>query len=168
MKDINSLKIGVIGLGYVGLPLSVEFGKKYSTIGFDINLNRIKELRDGIDHTLEVDQFEIQSAINLQFSNTIEDLRTCNVFIVTVPTPINANKQPDLLPLLKATETIGSILKHGDIVIYESTVYPGATEDDCVPVLEKVSGLSSIKISSVGIVLKELTQAISIINLLIF
>ena len=141
MKDINSLKIGVIGLGYVGLPLSVEFGKKYSTIGFDINLNRIKELRDGIDHTLEVDQFEIQSAINLQFSNTIEDLRTCNVFIVTVPTPINANKQPDLLPLLKATETIGSILKHGDIVIYESTVYPGATEDDCVPVLEKVSGL---------------------------
>lgn len=141
-KDMKSLKIGVIGLGYVGLPLSVEFGKKYSTLGFDVNTTRIKELTSGIDRTLEVDQFEIHSAINLRFSDTIEDLSTCNVFIVTVPTPINSNKQPDLTPLLKATETIGSVLKHGDIVIYESTVYPGATEDDCVPVLEKVSGLT--------------------------
>lgn len=141
-KDMKSLKIGVIGLGYVGLPLSVEFGKKYSTLGFDVNTTRIKELTSGIDRTLEVDQFEIHSAINLRFSDTIEDLSTCNVFIVTVPTPINSNKQPDLSPLLKATETIGSVLKHGDIVIYESTVYPGATEDDCVPVLEKVSGLT--------------------------
>ncbi|MEK9571885.1 MAG: Vi polysaccharide biosynthesis UDP-N-acetylglucosamine C-6 dehydrogenase TviB [Paracoccaceae bacterium] len=142
MKDMKNLKIGVIGLGYVGLPLSVEFGKKYFTLGFDVNTTRIKELTSGIDRTLEVDQFEIHSAINLRFSDTIEDLSTCNVFIVTVPTPINSNKQPDLTPLLKATETIGSVLKHGDIVIYESTVYPGATEDDCVPVLEKVSGLT--------------------------
>ena len=142
MKDMKSLKIGVIGLGYVGLPLSVEFGKKYSTLGFDVNTTRIKELTSGIDRTLAIDHFEIHSAINLRFSDTIEDLSTCNVFIVTVPTPINSNKQPDLTPLLKATETIGSVLKHGDIVIYESTVYPGATEDDCVPVLEKVSGLT--------------------------
>ena len=141
-KDMKSLKIGVIGLGYVGLPLSVEIGKKYSTLGFDVNTTRIKELTSGIDRTLEVDQSEIHSAINLRFSDTIEDLSTCNVFIVTVPTPINSNKQPDLTPLIKATETIGSFLKHGDIVIYESTVYPGATEDDCVPVLEKVSGLT--------------------------
>jgi len=142
MRDMKSLKIGVIGLGYVGLPLSVEFGKKYSTVGYDVNTTRIKELTSGIDRTLEIDHSEIQSAINLRFSETIEDLSACNVFIVTVPTPIHSDKQPDLTPLLKATETIGSVLKHGDIVIYESTVYPGATEDDCVPVLEKVSGLT--------------------------
>lgn len=134
-------KIGIIGLGYVGLPLAVEFGKKYSVVGFDINEARITELRDGIDHTLEVTSEELKSASSLSFSCRLEDLKDVSVFIVTVPTPIDEHRQPDLTPLIKASEAIGQVLKRGDIVIYESTVYPGATEEDCVPVLERVSGL---------------------------
>ena len=135
-------KIAIIGLGYVGLPLAVEFGKQYPTIGFDINFLRLSELRQGHDSTLEVCDNELVKATQLSYSNSLESLKTCNVFIVTVPTPINQNKQPDLTPLIKASETIGQVLKRGDIVIYESTVYPGATEEDCVPVLERVSGLT--------------------------
>ncbi|SEG57179.1 Vi polysaccharide biosynthesis UDP-N-acetylglucosamine C-6 dehydrogenase TviB [Marinobacterium lutimaris] len=133
--------IAVVGLGYVGLPLAVEFGKKYPTLGFDISPSRLAELREGYDSTLEVENDELAAATQLSFSSQIEDLRACTVFIVTVPTPINENKQPDLGPLLRASETIGKVLKKGDVVIYESTVYPGATEEDCVPVLERESGL---------------------------
>ncbi len=135
------IQLAIVGLGYVGLPLTVEFGKKRSVIGFDINIKRIRELRAGHDHTLETETDELCDAKFLTFSSNPEDLRRCNVFIVTVPTPIDKYKRPDLTPLLKASETIGKVLKVGDIVIYESTVYPGATEDDCVPVLEKFSGL---------------------------
>ena len=134
-------KIAVIGLGYVGLPLAVEFGKKYSTLGFDINLKRIDELKKGFDRTLESNKSELESAKQLSFSSDINDLRNYSVFIVTVPTPIDQFKAPDLTPLLKASEMLGKVLKRGDIVIYESTVYPGCTEEDCVPVLEKESGL---------------------------
>ncbi|AGZ34120.1 MAG: Vi polysaccharide biosynthesis UDP-N-acetylglucosamine C-6 dehydrogenase TviB [Pseudomonas sp.] len=141
MFSLKDVKLAVIGLGYVGLPLAVEFGKKRSVVGFDINQTRIDALRNGHDSTLEVSGTELLEAEYLQYSASIEDLRECNVFIVTVPTPIDDYKQPDLTPLVKASETIGKVLKRGDIVIYESTVYPGATEDDCVPVLEKVSGL---------------------------
>jgi UDP-N-acetyl-D-galactosamine dehydrogenase len=142
MKNFENIKLAVIGLGYVGLPLSVEFGKKYPTLGFDINTSRLEELEQGTDSTLEVTNEELAEASLLSYSNDIDDLKSCNIFIVTVPTPINENKQPDLTPLIKASETIGNVLKKGDIVIYESTVYPGATEEDCVPVLEKVSGLT--------------------------
>jgi UDP-N-acetyl-D-galactosamine dehydrogenase len=138
---IQDVKLAVVGLGYVGLPLAVEFGKKRSVIGFDINPKRIAELRDGHDHTLEVDEAELASATGLNFTCEPETLAQANVFIVTVPTPIDEYKQPDLTPLIRASETIGKVLKRGDIVIYESTVYPGATEEDCVPVLERVSGL---------------------------
>lgn len=141
MQTINNAKLAIIGLGYVGLPLAVEFGKKYSTLGFDINATRLAELNQGHDSTLEVSDEELAQATQLSYSNQIDDLKDCNIFIVTVPTPINDNKQPDLTPLIKASETIGQVLKKGDIVIYESTVYPGATEEDCVPVLERVSGL---------------------------
>jgi UDP-N-acetyl-D-galactosamine dehydrogenase len=134
-------KIAVIGLGYVGLPLAVEFGKKYSTLGFDINQKRIRELREGYDRTLESNKEEIEASMGLLFSSSIRDLPNYNVFIVTVPTPIDQFKAPDLTPLLKASEMLGRVLKSGDIVIYESTVYPGCTEEDCVPVLEKESGL---------------------------
>lgn len=133
--------IGVIGLGYVGLPLAVEFGKHYSVVGFDISQKRIMDLKDGADSTLEVSKEELASADKLMFTSTASDLEKCNVFVVTVPTPIDIHKRPDLTPLIKASETIGRVLKKGDIVIYESTVYPGATEEDCVPVLERVSGL---------------------------
>lgn len=139
--QINDIKLAIVGLGYVGLPLAVEFGKKRSVIGFDINEARIVELKQGHDHTLEVDDDELKSATGLQFTTSIERLGEANVFIVTVPTPIDRYKQPDLTPLIKASETIGRVLKKGDIVIYESTVYPGATEEDCVPVLERMSGL---------------------------
>lgn len=142
MNIINNAKLAIIGLGYVGLPLAVEFGKKYSTLGFDINAVRLAELNQGHDSTLEVSDEELAQATQLSYSNQINDLKECNIFIVTVPTPINDNKQPDLTPLIKASDTIGQVLKKGDIVIYESTVYPGATEEDCVPVLEKVSGLT--------------------------
>jgi len=133
--------IAVIGLGYVGLPLAVEFGKKMKTIGFDINLDRIHELRKGHDRTLEVDEANLKSSALLSFTNELEHLKEANFFIVTVPTPIDKNRRPDLTPLRKASETVGKVLKKGDIVVYESTVYPGCTEEDCVPILEKVSGL---------------------------
>lgn len=141
MLDINNLKIAVIGLGYVGLPLAVEFGKHRSVIGFDINAERIASLRKGNDHTLEVNKKELAQATHLTFSSDINELAECSFFIVTVPTPIDDYKQPDLTPLIKASEAIGSLLKKDDIVVYESTVYPGATEEVCIPVLEKVSGL---------------------------
>lgn len=145
----NNHKIAVIGLGYVGLPLAVEFGKKYDVLGFDINLHRVEELRRGEDHTNEADLEGLREATGrrnegqtgLWFSSDKEELKEYNTFIVTVPTPIDQFKAPDLTPLLKASELIGSVLKKGDLVIYESTVYPGCTEEDCVPVLEKVSGL---------------------------
>jgi len=135
------IKLAIIGLGYVGLPLAVEFGKKYPTLGFDINTTRLDKLQQGHDTTLEVEDEELAAATQLSYSSSLDDLKTCNIFIVTVPTPINEHKQPDMTPLLKASATIGKVLKKDDIVIYESTVYPGATEEDCVPVLEKISGL---------------------------
>ena len=138
---MSNIKLAIIGLGYVGLPLAVEFGKKRPVTGFDINARRINELQAGRDHTLETEPQELSEAKFLKFTDKAEDLRACNVFIVTVPTPIDEHKRPDLTPLIKASETIGKVLKVGDIVIYESTVYPGATEEDCVPVLEKHSGL---------------------------
>lgn len=137
---MNSTKIAIIGLGYVGLPLAVEFAKKHQVIGFDINQGRIDELAKGHDRTLEVHDSELKST-TMKFSNKLEDIKECNFYIVTVPTPIDSHKQPDLTPLIKASETVGKVLKKNDIVIYESTVYPGCTEEDCVPVLEKVSGL---------------------------
>lgn len=140
--DIKNLKIAVIGLGYVGLPLAVEFGKQHSVIGFDINVERIAALNKGVDHTLEVSNEELAQATHLQYSSDINELKNCNFFIVTVPTPIDDYKQPELTPLIKASTAIGGILKQGDIVVYESTVYPGATEEVCIPVLEKVSGLT--------------------------
>ncbi len=139
--DLESAKISVIGLGYVGLPLAVEFGKQKFVVGFDINSKRIEQLQAGIDSTLEVDSDELKSATKLSFTSSLDDIADSNVYIVTVPTPIDAHKRPDLTPLLKASELIGKVLQHGDIVIYESTVYPGATEEDCVPVLESFSEL---------------------------
>jgi UDP-N-acetyl-D-galactosamine dehydrogenase len=133
--------IAVIGLGYVGFPLAVEFGKLYPTLGFDIDQARIAELQRGFDRTQEVSEAQLATAVSLRFSSQAEDLRVCNTFIVTVPTPIDHFKKPDLSPLVKASEMIGRVLKKGDVVIYESTVYPGCTEEDCVPVLEKHSGL---------------------------
>ncbi len=141
-------KIAIVGLGYVGLPLAIEFGKKYSVLGFDINNIRVDELKSGNDRTQEADLESLKFAtrlidndFGLSFSSNIEDLKNCNIFIVTVPTPIDQFKAPDLTPLIKASEMLGKVLKIGDIVIYESTVYPGCTEEDCVPVLEKYSGL---------------------------
>lgn len=142
MLDIKNIKIAVIGLGYVGLPLAVEFGKHLPVVGFDINAERISALAAGTDHTLEVSDEELTQASHLNYSSDIEALKDCNFFIVTVPTPIDDYKQPDLTPLIKASEAIGSLLKKDDIVVYESTVYPGATEEVCIPVLEKVSGLT--------------------------
>jgi UDP-N-acetyl-D-galactosamine dehydrogenase len=139
--NIDKNKIAIIGLGYVGLPLAVEFGKHLEVIGFDINSSRINELKNGIDKTLESTSEEITAAIKLSFSSTLEDIRECNIFIVTVPTPIDQFKAPDLRPLISATSMIGKLLKKNDIVIYESTVYPGCTEEECVPILEKESGL---------------------------
>jgi UDP-N-acetyl-D-glucosamine/UDP-N-acetyl-D-galactosamine dehydrogenase len=137
----DQLTIAVIGLGYVGLPLAVEFGKKRNVIGFDINQSRIDELHAGHDSTLEVEDELLSEARSLSFTTNVADLGAANVYIVTVPTPITEHKTPDLTPLIKASETIGKTLKNGDVVVYESTVYPGATEEDCVPVLERVSGL---------------------------
>lgn len=134
-------KIGIIGLGYVGLPLAVEFGKSMDVIGFDINQSRIDELKKGYDRTLEVDEAELKSSTKLTFSTKLEELATANYFIVTVPTPVDEYRNPDLTPLQSASRTVGSVLKKNDIVIYESTVYPGCTEEVCVPILEKVSGL---------------------------
>jgi UDP-N-acetyl-D-galactosamine dehydrogenase len=140
MTEIH--RIAVIGLGYVGLPLAAEFGKTRLVIGFDINMGRISELREGRDHTRETSAEELALAAGLTYTSDAADLKSATVFIVTVPTPIDAHKRPDLTPLLRASETVGKALKKGDIVIYESTVYPGATEEDCVPVLERVSGLT--------------------------
>lgn len=134
-------KIAIVGLGYVGLPLAVEFGKNRATVGFDINANRIAELQGGQDHTLECSPQDLASASNLTYSNSLQDLQQAQIFIVTVPTPVDKANRPDMTPLIKASETLGKVLKAGDIVIYESTVYPGATEEVCVPVLEKLSGL---------------------------
>ena len=139
--NIDHKKIAIIGLGYVGLPLAVEFGKDLQVIGFDINTTRISELINGVDKTLESTSEQIKSSKKLTFSSSLEELRDCNIFIVTVPTPIDQFKAPDLRPLLSATAMIGSLLKKNDIVIYESTVYPGCTEEECVPILEKESGL---------------------------
>ncbi|WP_277603073.1 Vi polysaccharide biosynthesis UDP-N-acetylglucosamine C-6 dehydrogenase TviB [Acinetobacter modestus] len=139
--QLAELKIAIIGLGYVGLPLAVEFGKKTFVVGFDIYQKRIDELRSGQDHTLEVSPDELKEASQLTYTSNLDDLRDCNFFIVTVPTPIDDYKQPDLTPLIKASTSIGKVLKEGDIVVYESTVYPGATEEVCIPVLEQVSGL---------------------------
>jgi UDP-N-acetyl-D-galactosamine dehydrogenase len=141
MQHMEDSRIAIIGLGYVGLPLAVEFGKHFDTLGFDINQARIDELRAGRDSTLEVDAAELATAGRLRLSATDEDLRACNVYIVTVPTPIDAAKRPDLAPLVRASQTLGRVLKPGDIVVYESTVYPGCTEEVCVPILERGSGL---------------------------
>jgi UDP-N-acetyl-D-galactosamine dehydrogenase len=141
---VKNKKIAVIGLGYVGLPLALEFAKKYNTIGFDINSKRVKDLKQGIDNTLEVDQNILLQAISKnKFSVTekLDDIIDCNIYIITVPTPIDKNNRPLLTPLIKASDMVGSLLKKGDIVIYESTVYPGVTEDECVPVLEMQSNL---------------------------
>ena len=138
----NNPSIAIIGLGYVGLPLAVEFGKKFNTVGFDINKPRIEELISGIDNTLEVDSDELKQARKLSYTTELDDIKDCNIYIVTVPTPIDSHKRPDLTPLEKASETVGKVLTKDDIVIYESTVYPGATEEVCVPILEQVSGLT--------------------------
>lgn len=140
--DLSNARPAIIGLGYVGLPLAVEFGKRYDTVGFDINSRRVQELRQGEDATLEVSAEELGEAKKLRFSATLGDVRDCNVYIVTVPTPIDAARRPDLTPLVKASEALGGVLKRGDIVVYESTVYPGCTEEVCVPILERVSGLT--------------------------
>lgn len=142
MLQLADLKIAIIGLGYVGLPLAVEFGKKVPVVGFDIHQARITELLSGKDHTLEVSPDELAQANHLTYSANLADLESCNFYIVTVPTPIDEFKQPDLTPLIKASQSIGQVLKSGNIVVYESTVYPGATEEACIPVLEKVSGLT--------------------------
>ena len=134
-------KIALIGLGYVGLPLAVEFGKKYETIGFDINEPRVQELNQGVDNTLEVEPEELKQATMLTYTTKPDEISSCNIYIVTVPTPIDKHKRPDLTPLIKSSETIGKLLAKDDIVIYESTVYPGATEEVCVPILEQQSGL---------------------------
>lgn len=134
-------KVGIIGLGYVGLPLAVEFGKVIDVVGFDINKERIEELKKGFDRTKEVEADDLKASKKLSYSSNLEDLKTVNYFIVTVPTPVDEYKKPDLTPLISASKTVGSVLKKGDTVIYESTVYPGCTEEDCVPVLEKASGL---------------------------
>ena len=133
--------IALVGLGYVGLPLAVEFGKHHDTVGFDINAARVSELRNGHDSTLEVDAHELSASTRLRFTSDLEDIRACHVYIVTVPTPIDSARRPDLTPLVKASESLGKVLKRGDVVVYESTVYPGCTEEVCIPILERVSGL---------------------------
>ena len=137
----KDLKIAIIGLGYVGLPLAVEFGKQHNVLGFDVNEKRIVELEKGFDFTLEVSEEELLTASLLRFSYDAKELENCNVYIVTVPTPIDDNNAPDLTPLRKASAMLATVIKQGDVVIYESTVYPGATEEVCIPVIEKGSGL---------------------------
>jgi len=138
---LENVNIGIIGLGYVGLPLAVEFGKKFNTVGFDINQPRVTALKNGIDSTLECSSEELQEAKTLTYTANVDDLKACNVYIVTVPTPIDEHKQPDLTPLVKASAMLGTVVSKGDIIIYESTVYPGATEETCIPEVEKASGL---------------------------
>jgi UDP-N-acetyl-D-glucosamine/UDP-N-acetyl-D-galactosamine dehydrogenase len=141
MLRLRKCRIGVVGLGYVGLPLAVEFGKHFETIGFDVNPRRIAQLRKGRDTTLEVSRAELRAAERLTFTTDLQRLRRCRVFLVTVPTPIDGYKRPDLTPLVRASESVGAVLSKGTVVIYESTVYPGCTEEVCVPILERVSGL---------------------------
>jgi UDP-N-acetyl-D-glucosamine/UDP-N-acetyl-D-galactosamine dehydrogenase len=141
LKNMIKRKISIIGLGYVGLPLAIEFGKKRRVIGFDISESRVNELKNGIDNTLEVTNQELKEAVQLSFTKDLNDIKDCEIFIITVPTPIDKDKRPDLTHLEKSSKSVGSILKKGDIVIYESTVYPGATEEQCVPILEQQSGL---------------------------
>ncbi|MDJ0807955.1 MAG: Vi polysaccharide biosynthesis UDP-N-acetylglucosamine C-6 dehydrogenase TviB [Gammaproteobacteria bacterium] len=150
MFELATTRIGVIGLGYVGLPLAVEFGKKYPTIGLDINQDRVEELRNGHDSSLEVEPEELRQVPHLTYTCELDDLKICNVYIVTVPTPINEHKQPDLEPLVGASHALGKVIKPGDVAIFESTVYPGATEDDCVPIIEADSGLTFNKDFFVG------------------
>jgi len=150
LNSVKNTSIAIIGLGYVGLPLAVEFGKQYPTVGFDINQKRIQELQAGQDITLEMSTDELADAVQLRYSTAVADIAQCNVYIVTVPTPIDEYKQPDLTPLIKASELIGKVLKPNDVVVYESTVYPGATEEVCVPLLEKHSGLTFNKDFYVG------------------
>ncbi|GGA82353.1 nucleotide sugar dehydrogenase [Nitratireductor aestuarii] len=147
---MNNLKIAVIGLGYVGLPLAAEFGKKFPVVGFDINSDRIASLKEGYDHTREVATQDLKAASELSFTSDASEIGDCNFYIVTVPTPVDQHRRPDLLPLIRASETVASVLKRGDTVVYESTVYPGATEEVCVPVLERISGLSFNKDFFVG------------------
>jgi UDP-N-acetyl-D-galactosamine dehydrogenase len=150
ITDMQKTKIGVIGLGYVGLPLARLFATKYPVVGFDINQTRVNELKTGADHTLEVDETTLRSVLKSELNDTdglyctcnLTDIRECTVYIVTVPTPVDKNNRPDLTPLYRASETVGKVIKRGDIVVYESTVYPGATEEDCIPVIEKTSGLT--------------------------
>ncbi len=139
--SLRNLRIGVVGLGYVGLPLAAEFGKHFKTVGFDLKASRIKALAAGKDSTLEMSRQELKEADRLSFTCDVKDLKSCRVYIVTVPTPIDDYKRPDLTPLVKASESLGTVLKKGDVVVYESTVYPGCTEEVCVPILERVSGL---------------------------
>ena len=139
--DINNLRIGVIGLGYVGLPLAVEFGKRYPTVGFDVKAERVAELEAGHDSTLETSEDELRSATRLSVTTDAEALAGCNFYIVTVPTPIGESNRPVLTPLRQASQTLGGLVKTGDVVVYESTVYPGATEEFCIPIIEKTSGL---------------------------
>lgn len=141
LQSLNDVKIGIIGLGYVGLPLAVEFGKKYQTVGFDIHEKRITELKAGHDFTLEVSAEELADSTHISYSCSVDDLKSCNVYIVTVPTPIDQHKQPDLTPLVKASAMLANVLSKNDIVVYESTVYPGATEEVCIPEIEKHSDL---------------------------
>ncbi|WP_299982497.1 Vi polysaccharide biosynthesis UDP-N-acetylglucosamine C-6 dehydrogenase TviB [uncultured Pseudoteredinibacter sp.] len=139
--DLNELRLAVIGLGYVGLPLAVEFGSKVSTVGFDVNRNRIEALNEGFDSTLEVSSEQLKSSVKLTLTDKLSDIKSSNFYIVTVPTPIDDNKAPDLSPLRKASETIGAVVSPGDYIVFESTVYPGATEEVCIPIVEQVSGL---------------------------
>jgi len=142
MYSLDDARIAIVGMGYVGLPLAAEFGKRYDTTGFDVDSGRIDELRQGRDGNLEVSEAELQAAARLRYTHAAPELRDCNVFIVTVPTPIDSAKRPDLGPLKAACQSVGSVLKRGDIVVYESTVYPGCTEEVCVPILERISGLT--------------------------
>ena len=141
MFSLRNCRIGIVGLGYVGLPLAVEFGKQFDTMGFDLKADRIRQLQRGRDSTLETTPKELRAASRLKFTTQLKDLRRCRIFIITVPTPIDEFKRPDLAPLVSASNTIGEVLKKGDVVVYESTVYPGCTEEICVPILERVSGL---------------------------
>jgi len=141
MVKLRNCRIGVVGLGYVGLPLAVEFGKQFDTIGFDVDPSRVAQLQSGRDRTLEVSHAELKAAARLTFTTELQRLRGSQVFIVTVPTPIDGYKRPDLTPLVRASESVGKVLRKGAVVIYESTVYPGCTEEVCVPILERVSGL---------------------------
>ena len=166
--SIVNYKLAIIGLGYVGLPLAHAFASKYEVVGFDIHQTRIDELNQAHDRTLELSSDQLKEVLpafnstlktqHLKLTTNIEDIRDCNIYIVTVPTPIDKNKRPDLTPLIKASETVGKVLKKDDIVIYESTVYPGATEEDCVPVLEKFSGLKYISTETIKKEKKRLNQ----------